>query len=60
MLTSKLTRKRLLGRLRRSWEGSIRMNFKEMGVNTRSQVDSAQDTDYWRALANVTLNLRVP
>ena len=36
------------------------MDFKEIGVNTRNWVDSVQDMDYWRALLNAALNLRVP
>ena len=36
------------------------MYLKEMGVSTRNRDDSTQDMDYWRALVNVTLNLRVP
>jgi hypothetical protein len=36
------------------------MNLKETGIITRDWVDSAQDKDYWRALVNVALNLRVP
>jgi len=28
------------------------MDFKEIGINTRNLVDSAQDRDYWRALVN--------
>ena len=35
------------------------MDFKEIGINTRNWVDSAQDRDYWRALVNAALNLRV-
>ena len=46
ILTGKPTRKRPLGRCRRRWEDNIRM-------------DSALDRDYWRALVNVALNLRV-
>ena len=36
------------------------MDLKELGINTRNWVDSAQDKDYWRALGNAALNLRVP
>ena len=52
--------KRPLGRSRRRWEGNIRLDLKEMGINTRNWVDSVQDRDYWRALVNAALNLRVP
>ena len=38
----------------------MKIYLKEMVVNTRNWVDSAQDMDYWRALENVALNLRVP
>jgi len=44
---------------RRRWEDNIRMDLKEIGINTRNCVDSAQDGDYWRALVNAELNLRV-
>ena len=36
------------------------MDLKETGINTRHWVDSAQDKDYWKALVNAALNLRVP
>ena len=52
--------KRFLGRARRRWEDNIRMDLKEIGINTRNWVDLAQDRDYWRALVNAALNLRVP
>ena len=52
--------KRPLGRPRRRWEGNIRMDLKEIGIDMRNWVDSAQDRDYWRALVNAALNLRVP
>ena len=39
---------------------NIRMDLKEVGINTRNWVDSAQNRDYWRALVNAALNLRVP
>ena len=36
------------------------MDLKEIGINTKNWVDSAQDRDYWRALVNAALDLRVP
>ena len=41
-------------------EDNIRMDLKEIGVNTRNWVYSAQDRENWRALVNAALNLRVP
>jgi hypothetical protein len=35
------------------------MDLKDIGMNTRNWVDSAQDRDYWKALVNAALNLRV-
>ena len=35
------------------------MDLKEIFINTRNWVDSAQDRDYWRALVNAALTLRV-
>ena len=52
--------KRPLGRPRRRKEDNIRMDIKEIGINTGNWVDSAQDRDYWRTLVNAALNLRVP
>ena len=36
ILTGKLTGKRPLGRPTCKWEDSIRMNLKEIGINTRN------------------------
>ena len=60
ILTGTSARKRLLGSPRRRWEDNIRMDLKEVGINTRNWVDSAQDRDYWRTLMNAALKLRVP
>ena len=60
ILTGIPTGKRPLGRPRRRWEDNIRMDLKQIGVNMRNWVDSAQDRDFWRALANAALNLRDP
>ena len=55
-----LTGKRPLGRPRCRWEDNIRMDLKEIGISVGNWVDSAQDRDYWKALVNAALNLRVP
>ena len=55
ILTGNPRGKRPLGRCRRRWE-----DLEEMGINADNWVDSAQDMDYWRALVNAALNLRVP
>ena len=60
ILTDKPTGKRPLGRPRRRWEDNIRIDLAEIGINAANWVDSAQDRDYWTALMNATLNLRVP
>ena len=46
ILAGKSTRKKPLGRLRCRWEDNIRIDFKEIGSNTRNWIDSAQDRDY--------------
>ena len=43
ILTGEPTGKRPLGRPRRRWEDNIRMDCKEIGINTRNR-------DYWRPL----------
>ena len=42
------------------WEDNVRMDLEEIDVNAGNWVDSAQDRNYWRALVNAALNLRVP
>ena len=46
VLTGKPTGKRPLVRLRRIRDYNIRMNLKEMYVNTRNWIDSAHGIDY--------------
>ena len=60
ILTGKPIGKRLLGRPRRSWGDNIRLDFKEIGAITRNWIDSVRGLDYWIALVNEALDLRVP
>ena len=57
ILTGKCTGKRHLEIPRRRCDDSIRMVLREMVVNTRNSIDSAQDGDFWRALVNAALLL---
>jgi hypothetical protein len=59
ILTGTPTAKIPLGMLRRRWQDNFRTGLKEMGINTRNWVDSAQDRCYWGALVNAAFNLRV-
>ena len=60
MLTGKPIGKRILGRHRRRWEDNIRMYLVDIGINAGNWVDSAYNRDFWRAVVNAALNLRVP
>ena len=60
ILTGKPTGKRSLGKPRLRQEDNIRKDIEEIGINAGNWVDSAQDRNYWRALVNAALNLRVP
>ena len=57
MLVGKPTGKIPLGRSRRRWEENIRM---DLGIDAGNWVDSAEDRNYWRALVNAALNIRIP
>ena len=47
ILTGNPTGKRSLGRSRLRWEDNIRIDLREIGINTRKWVDSAHNMDYW-------------
>jgi hypothetical protein len=52
--------KRQLGRPRRGWEDSIKMDLREIGIDGANWVHLAQDRVQWRAFVNTIMNLRVP
>jgi len=60
VLVGKPEGKRLLGGPRRRWEDNIKMDLQEVGCGGMDWIELAQDSDRWRALVNVVMNLRVP
>ena len=50
ILTGSPAGKMPFGSPRRRWEGNIRLDLKEIGINTRNWVDSAQDRDFGEPL----------
>jgi hypothetical protein len=60
ILVVKTEGKRPLGRPRRRWVDTIKMDLGEIGLDGRDWIELAQDRDQWRALVNTVMNLRVP
>jgi hypothetical protein len=52
--------KRSLGKPRRRWVDSVKMDLGEVGWCGVGWIGLAQDKDRWRALVNAVMNLRVP
>jgi hypothetical protein len=51
--------KRPLGRPRRRWVDSIKIDLREIGWDGVDWIKLAQDMDQWRALVNTVFNLQV-
>jgi hypothetical protein len=60
LLVEKPQGKRPLGRPRRRWVDNIRMDLGEVGWGDVDWIGLAKDRNWWRALVNSVLNLRVP
>jgi hypothetical protein len=60
ILVGKPKGKRSLGRPRRRWVDSVKMDRKEIGWDVIDWIDLVHDRDQWRALVNTVMNLRVP
>jgi hypothetical protein len=59
VLVGKPEGKRPLRRPRRRWECGIRMDLREIGLGIVEWIQLAQDTDWWQALVNTVMTLRV-
>ena len=60
VLVGKPEGKRPLGRPRRRWEDNIKMGLQNVGSGGGDWIELAEDRDWWRALVNAVMNLRVP
>jgi hypothetical protein len=49
-----------LGRPRRRWENNISKYLREIRFGGVDWINVARDKDWWRALVNMIVNLRVP
>jgi hypothetical protein len=55
-----LVGRRPIGRPRRRWVDSIKIDLRDTGWGGLDWIDLSQDRDQWRALVNTAVNLRVP
>jgi hypothetical protein len=60
VLVGKPEGKRPLGKPRRRWVDSIKIDLREVRWDGLDWIDLAQDRDQWRALVNTVMNLRIP
>ena len=60
VLEGKPESKRPLGRPRRRWDNSIKMDLREVGCDPRDWIALAADRDHWQAYVRRVMNLCVP
>ena len=60
VLVEKPVGRRPLGRPRRRWVDSIRMDLQEVRFGYMDWIGLAQGRDSWRTLVSAVMNLRVP
>jgi hypothetical protein len=60
ILVGKPEGKRPLGRPRRRWVDSYKMDLRDIRWDGVDWINMAQDMDQWRTLVNMILSLRVP
>jgi hypothetical protein len=52
--------KRKLGRSRRMWEDKNKMDLRVIGCDNMHWIELTEDRDWWRALVNTVMKLRIP
>jgi hypothetical protein len=60
ILVGKQERERLLGRPKRRWVDSIKMDLRETGWNGMDWIDLTHDSYQWRTLVYTVTNIRIP
>jgi hypothetical protein len=60
VLAGRAEGERPLGKPRRRWEDSIKMDVREIGWLGMGWSNLTQDRDQWRAIVNTVMSLRVP
>jgi len=60
VLVGKPEGRRLLGRPRRRWVDTIRMDLQEVECVYMDWIELTQDRDRWRTLVSAVMNFRVP
>jgi hypothetical protein len=60
VLVEKPEGKRPMGRLKRRWEDSIKIDFRKVGCGDMDWIEVLKNTDRWRALVKAVMNIRVP
>jgi hypothetical protein len=59
-LVGKQGGKKPMGWPRRRWEDNIKINLREIGWGSIDWINLTEDRDWWRALVNMVMNIRVP
>jgi hypothetical protein len=60
ILVGKPEGKRPLGRDRRRWVDTMKVDLQEVGYRVVDWIELAQDRDRWWAFVTAVMNLRVP
>jgi hypothetical protein len=60
LLVGKAEGNRPLGKPRRRWVDTVKMDVREIGCGDMEWIDLARDTDQWRITVNTVMNLLVP